>query len=98
VQASIGATLFPEHGKDADTLIQRADVAMYAAKHNKLSCVLYSKDLDQHSPRRLTRMGELRQAISTDELLLDFQPKVTSVSGILRTKAASGQPTGYPGS
>ena len=88
VQASIGATLFPEHGKDADTLIQRADVAMYAAKHNNLGYALYSKDLDQHTPRRLTLMGELRQAISGDELFLDFQPKVTSESGTLDTVEA----------
>jgi diguanylate cyclase (GGDEF)-like protein len=88
VQASIGATLFPEHGKDGDTLIQRADVAMYAAKQNKLGYALYSKNLDQHSPRRLTLMGELRQAINSDELLLHYQPKITSDAGTLHTVEA----------
>jgi diguanylate cyclase (GGDEF)-like protein len=58
VQASIGAVLFPEHGKDIDTLIQRADVAMYVAKHNKSGFAIYSKDLDEHSPQRLTQAGE----------------------------------------
>ncbi len=81
VQASIGATLFPENGMDADTLIQRADVAMYVAKHNKSGYALYVKDFDKHSPRRLTLMGELRQAINNDELILHFQPKVTSKTG-----------------
>jgi len=83
VQASIGASLFPEHGKDADTLIKRADVAMYAAKQNKLGYALYAKNLDQHSPRRLTLTGELRQAINNDELVLHFQPKVASATGRL---------------
>jgi len=88
VQASIGATLFPEHGKDADTLIQKADVAMYAAKHNKLGYAFYSKEYDKHSPRRLTLMGELRQAIVSDELVLHFQPKVTSSNGRLHAVEA----------
>jgi diguanylate cyclase (GGDEF)-like protein len=81
VQASIGGTLFPENGMDADTLIQRADVAMYVAKQNKSGYALYVKDFDKHSPRRLTLMGELRQAINNDELILHFQPKVTSKTG-----------------
>ncbi|MCK5193780.1 MAG: GGDEF domain-containing protein, partial [Desulfobulbaceae bacterium] len=36
IQASIGASICPDHGKDVDTIIQRADVAMYAAKQDKL--------------------------------------------------------------
>ncbi len=81
VQASIGATIFPEHGKDADTLIQKADVAMYAAKQNKTGYALYAKDFDKHSPHRLTLMGELRQAINHNELILHYQPKVASKTG-----------------
>ncbi len=77
VQVSVGATFFPEHGKDADTLIQRADVAMYVAKKNNLDFVIYSKDIDKHSQHRLTLMGELRHAINNDELLLHYQPQIT---------------------
>ncbi len=78
VQVSIGATFFPEHGQDADTLMQRADVAMYAAKKNNLDFFIYSKDLDKDSQHRLTLMGELRHAINNDELLLHYQPKITN--------------------
>ncbi len=81
VQVSIGATLFPDHGKDADTLIQRADVAMYVAKQRKLGFANYSAAFDEHSPHRLTLMGELRQAIKNDELLLQYQPKILSTTG-----------------
>ncbi len=88
VQASIGATLFPEHGKDADTLIQRADVAMYAAKQNKMGYALYAKNFDKHSPHRLTLMGELRQAIHSDELILHYQPKITSKTGNIHSVEA----------
>ncbi len=80
VQVSIGATLFPAHGKDADTLIQRADVAMYVAKKESLGFVVYSKECDKHSQHRLTLMGELQHAINNGELILYYQPQVNSNS------------------
>ena len=76
VQASIGMALFPDHGEDVDTLLQRADVAMYVAKQSGNDYIVYSPKLDQYSPQRLTLMGELRQAIENDNLFLAFQPKV----------------------
>jgi len=80
VQASAGIVIFPEHGEDSDTLIQRADVAMYVAKQGNKGSVIYKKELDQHSPHRLTLMGELRQAIENDDLLLHFQPQIRASS------------------
>ncbi|MDP1708983.1 MAG: EAL domain-containing protein [Gammaproteobacteria bacterium] len=76
IQASIGITLFPEHGSNVDVLLQRADIAMYAAKSDKSGIVVYSPKLDQFSPQRLALMGELRQAIENNELVLHYQPKV----------------------
>ena len=80
VQASIGVTVSPEHGKDVDSLMQRSDVAMYAAKQDNKRFTIYSTELDKHSPHRLTLMGELRQAIENDELVLHFQPKIDAKS------------------
>lgn len=80
VQVSIGVAIFPDHGKDADTLIQRADVAMYIAKHDNIGFAVYSSEFDSHSPRRLTLMGELRNAINNDELVIYYHPKVLSDS------------------
>jgi len=76
IQASIGAVLFPDHGNDADTMIQHADVAMYAAKQDNSGFAIYSTKLDQSSPHRLTLMGELRQGIEQDDLVLQYQPKI----------------------
>jgi diguanylate cyclase (GGDEF)-like protein len=76
VGASIGSAMFPEHGDDADTLIQRADIAMYVAKVGHGDHVVYSSIHDQHSPERLALVGELRQAIIAESLLLYYQPKV----------------------
>lgn len=80
IQASIGASISPDHGKDVDTIIQRADVAMYAAKQDKLGFAVYTSKMDQYSPKKLTLMGELRQAITNNELVLHFQPKISLAS------------------
>lgn len=76
VQSCIGVAIFPQHGKEVDTLIQRANVAQCAAQQSFQKFVVYSSNLDKHSPHRLTMMGELRQAIENDELVLHFQPKI----------------------
>ncbi|MCG8633852.1 MAG: bifunctional diguanylate cyclase/phosphodiesterase [Desulfobacterales bacterium] len=86
VQVSIGATIFPEHGSDVDTILQRTDLALYAAKKDSKKYTIYSPDLDNRSPHRLTLMGELRQAIEKNELLLHFQPQIdlntNEISGV----------------
>jgi diguanylate cyclase (GGDEF)-like protein/PAS domain S-box-containing protein len=76
VEASIGVALYPEHGRDADSLLQRADVAMYAAKQSGRSGVIYDSKDDRHSLRRLALMGELRHAIDNGQLFLHYQPKI----------------------
>jgi diguanylate cyclase len=76
VEASIGLALYPEHGNDPDELLQRADIAMYAAKQAHAGFVLFDPKLDQHSPRRLALLGELRRAIEHQQLVLHYQPKV----------------------
>jgi EAL domain-containing protein (putative c-di-GMP-specific phosphodiesterase class I) len=76
VGASIGIALFPEHGKDAMTLMRQADVAMYVAKRNTRGFAIYDPATDEHNPRNLALLGELRTAIDLDELVLYFQPKV----------------------
>ena len=76
VHASTGAVIFPEHGEDADTLLQRVDVAMYMAKHENKSFLMYDADMDKNSPYRLTLMAELKKAILDDDLILYYQPKI----------------------
>ncbi len=76
VQASIGVALYPMHGSDALTLLRRADVAMYTAKHTHIGHMLYDSAQDTYSPRRLALMGALRKAIANNELKLYYQPKV----------------------
>jgi diguanylate cyclase (GGDEF)-like protein len=80
VEASIGVALYPDHGNDAEELLQHADIAMYVAKDTHAGYMLFDPTQDQHSPRRLALLGELRRAIDLDQLLLHYQPKVDAHS------------------
>jgi diguanylate cyclase (GGDEF)-like protein len=81
VCGSIGIALSPEHGTNSDALLRRADVAMYVAKRNGRGVAIYAPEQDQHSPDRLTLVGDLRRAIDGGGLQLVYQPKVSLQSG-----------------
>ncbi|HLK41787.1 MAG TPA: EAL domain-containing protein, partial [Thermoleophilia bacterium] len=81
VGASVGVALFPEHGRDSSTLLQRADVAMYSAKSESTGTAIYSPESDSYNPRRLSLAGELRAAISQGELLVYYQPIANLATG-----------------
>ena len=61
VRASLGIACFPEHGTLAETLLERADVAMYVAKSDGVGIAVYAPDHDHHTHRRLTLVAELRK-------------------------------------
>ena len=76
IETSLGLTLYPDHGHDAETLMQRADVAMYVAKRKRAGLAVYRPEQDFNSRRHLTLRGDLRRAIDGDLLTLVYQPKV----------------------
>jgi predicted signal transduction protein with EAL and GGDEF domain len=73
--ASIGIASYPQHGHDASTLIQHADIAMYMAKKSTAGWALYDSVQDRHSIGRLGLMAELRHAVDKNSLELHYQPK-----------------------
>ena len=81
VRASIGIAMYPDHGKDVETLIQRADIAMYLAKSAKTEVEVYTSERDQYSPSRLALVSEMREAIDQNEFILHYQPKVDLKTG-----------------
>jgi diguanylate cyclase (GGDEF)-like protein len=83
VEASAGIVLAPEHGADAVSLLQRADVAMYRAKRQRTSCELYDATTDESSPRRLALAAELRGAIAMGAVVPHFQPEVDLDTGVV---------------
>ena len=82
IEASVGVAVYPDHGADADALIQHADIAMYQAKRGRLGVAEYDLDSDQSSPARLALLADLRRAIDGDELVLHYQPKVNLAGGV----------------
>jgi diguanylate cyclase (GGDEF)-like protein len=81
VRASIGIAMFPDHGKDSQTLVQRADIAMYLAKSARSVVEVYASERDQYSPSRLALVGEMREALDQKEFVLHYQPKVSLKTG-----------------
>ena len=83
VEVSVGVVLSGDHGEDAATLLQRADIAMYAAKSQNLGVCLYDRAVDGHSPAKLALFGDFRRALDRHELVLHYQPKVNISTGDL---------------
>lgn len=81
VQLAIGVALYPEHADNADTLMRRADIAMYAAKDSQRGSAVYSTELDHTDTQELGLISELRLAIYADQLVLYFQPVIDMATG-----------------
>ena len=82
VTASIGITIYPEDGLDADTLIKYADTAMYRAKEaGRDAYRFFTAEMNAQSLARLDLENALRRAIEHNEFVLYLQPKVHIGSG-----------------
>jgi EAL domain-containing protein (putative c-di-GMP-specific phosphodiesterase class I) len=69
-------------GRDAETLMKHADVAMYHAKENgRNGFQFYSKSIHDHALARFSMERELRSAIKNNELALMYQPKIALATG-----------------
>ena len=91
IGASIGAALFPEHAGDTESLLKRADAAMYQAKRMGGGAVAVYEDATNDSHRRLSLTTGLRRAIRDGELRLHYQPiccladgEVSSLEALVR--------------
>jgi diguanylate cyclase (GGDEF)-like protein len=81
VSGSCGIALYPEHGSDVESLMRQADTAMYAAKSGHLGVMTSSATGPAAGRGRLTLLGELQKAISAEQLILHYQPKIDLPSG-----------------
>ncbi|GGC16559.1 hypothetical protein GCM10007205_26950 [Oxalicibacterium flavum] len=85
VGCSIGISLFPEDGLDADTLIQKADIAMYASKADKKGLFrFYNDELYQRIRSKLDAEEELAHAIASRQFEVHYQPRADTRSGEIR--------------
>jgi diguanylate cyclase (GGDEF)-like protein len=73
---SVGVALFPGDGPDLSTLLRKADVAMYKAKTQFTGHHLYCPDDDADAATRLQTVEELRTALTGEQIVVHYQPKI----------------------
>jgi len=82
ITASVGISLYPQHGDNPDTLISYADAALNKAKAEGRGCfAYYSEDLTLAARQRIALEARLRKAIEQQELRVFYQPQVDIVTG-----------------
>ncbi|MFL6099490.1 MAG: putative bifunctional diguanylate cyclase/phosphodiesterase [Actinomycetales bacterium] len=89
VEASMGVSWAPHHARQVESLLHRADVAMYAAKANREGVAVYHSGQERHIPTQLSMLGDLRRALDEPgQLFICFQPMVTLSTGRLHSVEA----------
>ena len=84
VSASIGIAVYPEDGRDAETLVRAADVAQQQAKHlTGQGWLFYAQEMNKRSIERLTLETGLRRAIEKQQFVLHYQPQIELATGLL---------------
>uniref|UniRef100_A0A1S7LFQ9 Putative Diguanylate cyclase/phosphodiesterase [including GGDEF and EAL domain] n=1 Tax=Magnetococcus massalia (strain MO-1) TaxID=451514 RepID=A0A1S7LFQ9_MAGMO len=82
LSASIGLTIAPNDGDEAETLLKNAELAMYRAKERGRGCFhFFNPHLSEQANQRLALENNLRQGLDQQEFLLHHQPKVDLLSG-----------------
>ncbi len=82
IDASIGISVYPEDGEDAETLIKNADTAMYHAKEKgRNNFQFFEAEMNLKAVERQSIEGSLRRALERNEFLLHYQPKVNLDTG-----------------
>ena len=81
VSASLGIARWPQHGTDVETLLQRADIALYKAMDGHVLSFEFTPGGDEHSVDRLALLGQLRDGIGRGELTVFGMPLVDLPTG-----------------
>ncbi|MBS9404597.1 EAL domain-containing protein [Halomonas sp. TRM85114] len=99
IGASVGISLYPDHGRNATTLIENADKAMFEAKRQGSGGrMLFSEDLSANRQQRFAMESRLRKALDNEEFELHYQPifeldscRIVAVEALIRWPQADGK-------
>lgn len=84
ITTSIGISIFPYDGTDAETLIKHADISMYRAKElGRNKAVYYTAEMNAGSRKQLAMENNLRKALERNQLAVFYQPKVDISSNMI---------------
>jgi diguanylate cyclase len=84
VSSSIGISVYPEHGDNAERLIVNADAAMYHVKKaGRSNVAVFTPEMGTFFPTRLTLENELRTALEDNQFVIHYQPKIDMRSGLI---------------
>jgi diguanylate cyclase (GGDEF)-like protein/PAS domain S-box-containing protein len=84
VTTSIGVSVYPDDGQDAETLIKNADTAMYQAKENgRQSYQFFKPAMNARAVERQSIEESLRRALERQEFAVHYQPKICMRTGII---------------
>lgn len=84
ITTSIGVSLYPDDGPDAETLIKNADTAMYQAKeHGRQSFQFFKAEMNVRAVERQSIEEDLRRALERNEFALHYQPKIDLATGAI---------------
>ncbi|MAT52414.1 MAG: diguanylate phosphodiesterase, partial [Porticoccaceae bacterium] len=76
VTASIGIAVFPEHGKDSNSLIKHADTAMFKAKEAGLDYCYYEEGMEDEVTQKIQTEQDLRSSLDHGGIIFHYQPQV----------------------
>jgi len=84
ITASVGISVYPEDGQDAETLLKNADTAMYQAKeHGRQNFRFFKPEMNARVVARQSMVEDLRHALDRQEFSLHYQPIVNIKSGAI---------------
>ncbi len=81
ISASVGIAVYPDHGRDAETIFKHADIAMYEAKHQRNRYAVFREEVRLTIERSVQLEHDLQSALESDEFTLEFQPQLSLETG-----------------